>query len=193
MMTNPLESSSKHFQKVCLPLHLVHEPEFPRKCHFWVFFLFFSSTQIPVTLLSLYCFGVEAFAPPEDLPVGEGDSWTFTTSGPGELFLTSVRNGRRCRKRVLTHHCQCPLQTKGPSTPGKTGGHFIVTLLLWSRGLRTTRGFTGGVKLVPDNYKPCKTCSNPGYTGPIIKTLGYLCLQRTVVETRRKWTRPMFN
>jgi hypothetical protein len=25
------------------------------------------------TLLSLYCFGVEAFTPPEDLPVGEGD------------------------------------------------------------------------------------------------------------------------
>jgi hypothetical protein len=52
MMTNSLESSSKHFQKVSLPLHLVHEPEFPTKCHFWVFFLFFSSTQIPSVIYS---------------------------------------------------------------------------------------------------------------------------------------------
>jgi hypothetical protein len=29
------------------------------------------------TLLSLSCFGVEAFTPPEDLPVGVGDSWAF--------------------------------------------------------------------------------------------------------------------
>jgi hypothetical protein len=37
----------------------------------------FEVKVLVVTLLSLYCFGVKAFAPPEDLPVGEGDSWTF--------------------------------------------------------------------------------------------------------------------
>jgi hypothetical protein len=48
-----------------------------RLCHFIVTLLLWSQG---LSTTRLYCFGVEAFAPPEDLPVGEGDSWTTLLS-----------------------------------------------------------------------------------------------------------------
>jgi hypothetical protein len=63
------ESLMWHLSLYCHVIVLESRPSLPQQT--WVY-------HFIVTLLSLYCFGVEAFAPPEDLPVGEGDTFSIS-------------------------------------------------------------------------------------------------------------------